>query len=159
MLTINNWQKKRISSIILEKLFGTISGKKIGILGFAFKADTNDTRESPSIDICHELIEEGAKLSIYDPKVNPQKINQDLNINNKKQFTWEIVGSVKQAAQDSDAIVILTEWEEFKNIPWREVSKLLRKPSWVFDTRRISNLSDAKNNGLNIWLIGNSENS
>ncbi len=159
VLTINNWQKKRISSIILEKLFGTISGKKIGILGFAFKADTNDTRESPSIDICHELIEEGAKLSIYDPKVNPQKINQDLNINNKKQFTWEIVGSVKQAAQDSDAIVILTEWEEFKNIPWREVSKLLRKPSWVFDTRRISNLSDAKNNGLNIWLIGNSENS
>ena len=156
VITINNWQKKRISSIILEKLFGTISGKKIGILGFSFKANTNDTRESPAIDICHELMDEGAKLSIYDPKVNAKRITQDLNI--KEQRNLEVVDSVNKAAKDSDALVILTEWEEFKNIDWGEISKLLRKPSWVFDTRRISNLSDAKKSGINIWIVGHTEN-
>ena len=74
VIDINVWQQKRISSLIVEKLFGTLSGKKISILGFSFKANTNDTRESPSIKICKELLEEGANLAIYDPRVS-QKTN------------------------------------------------------------------------------------
>ena len=72
VIDINSWQKERISKIVVEKLFGTLTNKKIGILGFSFKANTNDTRESPAIEICKNLLEEGAKLQIYDPKVNPQ---------------------------------------------------------------------------------------
>ena len=77
VININIWQQKRISDTIVQKLFGTVSGKKIAILGFAFKANTNDTRESPSINICKDLIEEGATLHIYDPKVeyeNPKDL-------------------------------------------------------------------------------------
>ena len=70
VIDINNWQKSRISRLIVNYLFGNVSEKKIAILGFAFKANTNDTRESPSIDICNHLLEEGAYLSIYDPKVD-----------------------------------------------------------------------------------------
>ena len=70
VVDINQWQNKRISELIVEKLFGTITGKKIAILGFSFKANTNDIRESPAITISKELMLEGCHLSIYDPKVN-----------------------------------------------------------------------------------------
>ena len=73
VVDINDWQVDRISKIIVEKLFGTISEKKIAILGFAFKANTNDTRESPAIKICKNLIEEGGLLKIYDPRVSKNK--------------------------------------------------------------------------------------
>ena len=75
VLKINNWQQNRLTNIIVKKLFGTVTNKKIGILGFAFKANTNDTRESPAINICSNLLLEGAKLSIYDPKVKFQEIS------------------------------------------------------------------------------------
>ena len=67
--------------MIIQKLFGTLSGKKIAILGFAFKANTNDTRESPSIQVCRDLIEEGANLIIHDPKVDARQIKTDLKLN------------------------------------------------------------------------------
>ena len=74
VILINKWQQKRISKIIVEKLFGNLSEKKISILGFAFKSNTNDTRESPAISICKDLLEEGCFLSIYDPKVKKEQI-------------------------------------------------------------------------------------
>ena len=77
VIEINVWQQKRISSLIVEKLFGTLSGKKISVLGFSFKANTNDTRESPSIKICKELLEEGANIAIYDPRVSKKQIASD----------------------------------------------------------------------------------
>ena len=159
-IEINNWQQKRISNIIVEKLFGTLSGKKISILGFAFKANTNDTRESPSINVCKELIEEGSYLSIYDPKVNNHQIENDLGIKEnrdkslKRESCWEYAQSIIESVNGADAIVILTEWDEFKNIEWETVVKKMRKPSWVFDTRSVANLKLAKQNGMNIWRVG-----
>ena len=79
IVKLNNWHQHRISKLIVKKLFGTVSGKKICILGFAFKANTNDTRESAAINICNDLIEEGAVLFIHDPKVDPKQIEKDLN--------------------------------------------------------------------------------
>ncbi len=162
VIEINNWQKERISKIIVWNLFGNVSGKKIAILGFAFKANTNDTRESPSISICQNLIEEGAHLAIYDPKVEHAKIDNDFkNIQkiNVDQYIgkWEICSSVRETALESDAIVILTEWDEFLKIDWQGLINLMRKPAWLFDTRSCIDHDKAKNVGFNVWEIGNSE--
>ena len=69
VVALNTWQQHRIARLVVDKLFGTVTGKRLAILGFAFKADTNDTREAPAIRICHDLLEEGAQLFIHDPKV------------------------------------------------------------------------------------------
>jgi len=160
VLDINNWQKSRISKIVVNCLFGNVSSKKIAILGFSFKANTNDTRQSPSISICKDLIEEGAHLSIYDPKVEKYKIEKDLadqKINNNDYGTWKICSSIKESALKSDAVVILTEWEEFYDINWNDLFRLMRKPSWIFDTRKCIDYQKAKKAGFNIWEIGNSQ--
>ena len=161
VIDINNWQKERISKIIVNNLFGNVSGKKIAILGFAFKANTNDTRESPSISICQDLIEEGAHIAIYDPKVENSKIEDDFKKLNKINFeqcrvNWEICSSIQEAALESDAIVVLTEWEEFLYIDWQSLINSMRKPAWLFDTRSCIDHNKAKNVGFNVWEIGNS---
>ncbi len=161
VIEINNWQKERISNIIVSNLFGNLSGKKIAILGFAFKANTNDTRESPSISICQNLIEEGAHLSIYDPKVEYSKIDDEFKKLQKINFehyigNWEICSSIKEAAVESDAVVILTEWDEFLNINWQSLINIMRKPAWIFDARSCIDHNMAKNVGFNVWEIGNS---
>ena len=159
VLNINNWQKFRISKLVVNKLFGNISEKKISILGFAFKANTNDTRNSPCIDICNELLEEGAKLSIYDPKVDYKQIHLDLNSNykNEDKGSWEFCNSIKESAMDSHAILILTEWDEFKKINWLKLSKIMQKPCWIFDTRFCSNKKDALDAGFNYWSLGSQQ--
>ena len=162
VLDINNWQKSRISKIIVNYLFGNISGKKIAILGFAFKANTNDTRQSPCIDICNDLLDEGAHLSIYDPKVENYKIKKDLenkNINLTNETyggSLEICSSAREASMKSDAIVVLTEWEEFYSLDWHDLFQIMRKPSWIFDTRSCIDHKKAINAGFNIWQVGNS---
>ena len=75
---LNTWHQHRISKLVVKKLFGTITQKKITVLGFAFKANTNDTRESAAITICKDLLEEGANITIHDPKVTAQQISNDL---------------------------------------------------------------------------------
>lgn len=161
VLEINSWQKRRITDLIVNKLFGTLSGKKISILGFAFKANTNDTRESPAIDICNSLLEEGANLSIYDPRVSLKQIEKNLNQNNTINLKpgldtgkWKYEESIFSAASEADAIVILTEWSEFKNIDWAKISKIMRRPSWLFDTRLISDIEENNLFGINIWKMG-----
>ena len=157
VLNINSWTQNRISKAVVQKLFGTVSGKKIAILGFAFKADTNDTRESSAISICRNLIEEGANLWIYDPKVNPKQIEIDLNIpsSNKESISsWNTSKSIIEAARDSDAILVLTDWEQFKYVDWEEISSVMRSPSWLIDTRNIVNHEYAISSGLKVWRIG-----
>ena len=78
VVDLNSWQQQRIARLVVSRLFGTVSGKRLAVLGFAFKADTNDTRESPAIGICRDLLEEGAHLAIHDPKVDTGQIAKDL---------------------------------------------------------------------------------
>ncbi len=160
VIELNNWQQDRIAEKVVENLFGTVTDKRIAIFGFAFKADTNDTRESPAIRICKDLLEEGAQLAIYDPKVSPEQIKKDLNIEEKflekdllnKHF--ECSQSSTLAASGSDAILILTEWEEFKHLNWNKLASMMRKPSWLFDTRRCANSNAAKAAGMKVWTLG-----
>ena len=146
-----------IHKIIVNKLFGTLHNKKIAVLGFAFKANTNDTRESPAIEIVKNLIEENAKVYIYDPKVTKKKIEEDLNKNienNKLKHNCFFCEKIEETFINADAILITTEWEDFKKINWLKVATLMRKPSWIFDTRSIVNKSDLKKSGINLWKLG-----
>ena len=156
VLDINSWQQSRFVELIVKTMFGTISSKTIAILGFSFKANTNDTRESPAIYICRKLIEEGAFLKIYDPKVKYSQIKKDLPTNDQKlgKANWIFSNSIYESFENVDAAVFLTEWEEFESLNWQNISKKMRRPSWVFDTRSIVNMEDVKKNEINIWQVG-----
>ncbi len=160
VLTINSWQQKRFVELIVKKMFGTISSKIIAILGFSFKSNTNDTRESPAIFICKKLLEEGAFLKIYDPQVSESQIDKDLveNIefqsNSKQNKNWSCSNSLYEAFVGTDAGIFITEWEEFQNLNWSKIAPQMRKPAWIFDTRSILEIEEVKNSGINIWQVG-----
>ncbi len=163
VVKINKWQKDRIYKKIVEKLFGNLSDKRIAILGFAFKANTNDTRESPAIEISKDLLNEGAKLVFYDPKVSKNQIIKDLSKTiemitqkNKDEFLF-FADNVYDAVKDVDAIVLITEWEEFKNLDWIKISNLMIPPSWVFDTRDVVDPSRISGSSVNLWKLGNAD--
>ena len=167
VVTLNRWHQNRISQLITKKLFGTVSAKKIAILGFAFKSNTNDTRESAAIQICKDLIDEGAFLAIHDPRVNAKQISMDLNLkplqnneklNNNIEGMWLFATDIYDAINKADAIVVLTEWQEYVSIDWEKVSKKMRKPAWVFDSRSILNGEKVKESGLNFWRVGDGSN-
>ena len=167
VVKFNTWHQHRISKLVINKLFGTVSGKKICILGFAFKANTNDTRESAAINICKDLLEEGAILCINDPKVDPNQIHKDLGRKNKElknlykdreyylnEGEWFHIKTIEEGLKDSDAVIVLTEWREYSKIDWVKFSKQMRKPAWVFDARSIICPQTVKEANLNFWRIG-----
>ena len=161
VILINKWQQKRISKIIVDKLFGNLSDKRIAILGFSFKSNTNDTRESPAISICRDLLEEGCFLSIYDPKVSSNQIESELNLydlgrnSDKNNLFWKKCSDLYGAATNSDALVLLTDWAEFKSADLKKIFSIMNYPSWIFDTRNIINPEEASSIGFNIWKLGN----
>ena len=171
VVLLNKWHQHRISRLIIKKLLGTVTGKKICILGFAFKANTNDTRESASINICKDLLEEGAVLQIHDPKVDPKQIEVNLGKKENKKIKeikdenyfelegqWSFEKDITISSYGADAIVVLTEWDEYSKIDWLIISKKMRKPSWVFDARSIVSRSKVLEANLNLWKIGDGTN-
>ncbi len=161
VVDLNSWQQQRIARLVVSRLFGTVSGKRLAVLGFAFKADTNDTRESPAIGICRDLLEEGAHLCIHDPKVDPGQITRDLGCPAMASGValggdgrWESSTSVPDAAKGADAVIVLTEWAHFREINWTEISSHMRRPAWLFDVRAITDAEAARAAGLNVWRIG-----
>ena len=161
VVDMNSWHQHRISKLIVQKLFGTISGKKIAILGFAFKANTNDTRESAAIQICKDLLEEGADLIIHDPIVDECQIKLDLKTSDNNQGTnlqftnsWSFTNKLDKVFEDTHAVVILTEWGEYSDIDWLNIAKIMIKPGWVFDSRLIVNTQKVLEANLKLWRIG-----
>jgi UDPglucose 6-dehydrogenase len=120
------------------------------VLGFAFKADTNDTRETPAIRICGDLLEEGAQLAIYDPKVSAAQIAADLGTSEG----WQMVDAPLAAAQGADAVLVLTEWHQFAQLDWRPLAAVMRQPAWLFDARAICDAVAARAAGLKVWRVG-----
>ena len=153
VVMINNWQQNRISKLIIKNLFGTLSDKKLAIFGFSFKANTNDTRESPSINISKDLLKEDAKLSIYDPKVLKNKILNEFE-NNENRDKVLICNSSLEACEGADAVIVLTDWDEFRTLEWNKIYKIMRKPAWVFDARICLNKSSLMQIGFNVWTLG-----
>ena len=155
VVTLNHWQQQRIARLVISKLFGTVSGKRIGVLGFAFKADTNDTRESPAISICRDLLEEGAQLAIMDPKVSEDQMAEDLGQpSGSGDGGWQLVDAVTAAAAGADALVLLTEWQQFAEIDWPQVAAVMRQPAWLFDARAKADAAAARAAGLQVWTVG-----
>jgi len=158
VVAMNDWSQQRLSRMIVRQLFGTLTAKTIAILGFAFKADTNDTRESPAIAICRELLAEGAHLAIHDPRVDEAAVQQALLDPAVPapfaQGSFRVETELAAVFDQADAVVLLTDWAEYRDLDWRRVSQLMRRPGWVFDTRRGTDLAAARACGLETWAIG-----
>ncbi len=161
VVELNAWQQHRIARLVVTDLFGTVTGKRLAILGFAFKADTNDTRAAPAITICRDLLEEGAQLAIFDPKVDGEQIGQDLGAPPTPgaaalsgDGVWQLAVDPLSAARGADAIVILTEWDAFRTLDWPALAAVMRQPAWVFDARRIADAEAARAAGFQVWQVG-----
>lgn len=155
VVDLNVWQQHRISRTVVKNLFGTVNSKKIAILGYAFKADTNDTREAPARRICKNLLEEGAKLAIFDPKVLQEQIIEDLGEpKDQPESTWMTSVSAEEAIHGADAVLVLTEWDTFRELEWEKLIIHMRRPAWLFDARSITDLTRARAAGLNVWRVG-----
>lgn len=146
VIIMNDHQKRRFSKNIVSTLYNTVADKKIAFLGWAFKKDTNDTRESAAIYVADDLINEQANIAVYDPKVDYNQVLSDLNYletrdaeNNKKHTVS--YSDPYEACKNAHAIAVLTEWDEFKEYDWQRIYDTMLKPAFVFDGR---NLLDAK---------------
>src|SRR5690606_20771430 len=116
VIIMNDYQKRRFASKIIQTLYNTISGKKIAFLGWAFKKDTNDTRESAAIYVADQLMEEQAHIVVYDPKVTAQQMQVDLNYLNTRSEAENdqnltTVLDPYDACKDAHAVAVLTEWD------------------------------------------------
>ena len=108
------------------------------------------------------MLSEGARLTIHDPKVTKEQISRALDSSTKKvNFSntskikcWEFENSIYKALDGADAIILLTEWDEYKSLNWKKISKNLSKPAWVFDTRLILDKNKITQNGINFWSVG-----
>ncbi len=159
VIIMNDYQKRRFSDQIVRTLYNTVSGKKIGILGWAFKKDTNDTRESAAIYVTDQLLNEQANISVYDPKVSEAKIQTDLNnlntrpaIENQENVSYN--DSAYDALKDTHAVAILTEWDEFKTYDWEKIYAQMKKPAFIFDGRNLLDKSKMNKIGFEYYSIG-----
>ena len=160
VVEMNAYAQQRLVRMIVRQLFGTLRDKRIAILGFAFKADTNDTRESPAIAICRELLGEGAHLAIHDPRVSPEDVHAALDTaaeGGGGHGQFQVEPELLEVFRDADAAVVLTDWQVYRLLDWPQVAGLMRRPAWVFDTRRGVDLAAAQACGLETWAIGAGE--
>ncbi len=155
---LNDWQKSRFVEKIVRTLFNTVNGKRIAIFGFAFKKDTNDTRESPAIYVCRDLLREHARLAIYDPQVEPETIRQNLAdagiAADLIASNLEIHADPYTAVENAHALATLTEWDEFKSLDLSRIHQLMLKPAFVFDGRAILSTEALKAHGFQPFTIG-----
>lgn len=159
VIIMNDHQKRRFSNKIVQTLYNTVADKKITFLGWAFKKDTNDTRESAAIYVADDLINEQAKISVYDPKVSRNKMLSDLDYletrsdeGNSKALS--IFDNAYEACKDAHAIAILTEWDEFTTYDWQKIYDSMHKPAFLFDGRNILDAKELESIGFIYKGIG-----
>lgn len=151
---INDWQKKRFASRVVKELFNTVADKKIAVLGFAFKKDTNDTRESAAINVCRDLLSEHAKVCVYDPKVPADEILHDVLGKGGADSRLSIAQTAYEACAGAHAIAVVTEWDEFKKLDFAKIYASMPKPAFVFDGRNILDLDALRRLGFKAHGIG-----
>jgi len=161
VIIMNDYQKSRFANTIISEMFNTVSGKKIVIYGWAFKKDTNDTRESPAIYVADALLEEQAELVIYDPKVPADAIFRDLDAlgtrspeDNRRLVT--VSRDPIEITRGAHAIALLTEWDEFRTYDWEDIHSRMQRPAFVFDGRRLLVDHGLEDLGFTYYKLGES---
>ncbi len=150
VVKINEYQQERFVTKIINSMFGTLAGKKICVLGFAFKADTSDTRESPAIHISRKLLAEHAEIIISDPRA----------LKNACADLASIKGSVRyiedpyEAAAGCHAVIILTDWDLYRHLDFRKIYHSMVKPAFLFDGRNIVDDRECFSIGFNVYPVG-----
>ena len=162
VILINNYQRNRFARKIIKKLYGTVSGKNIAFLGWSFKKNTNDSRESAAIYIADLLIEEQAILSVYDPKVTFNQMQSDMNNLNSRSEKENMTFLKSEtdpyvATHGVHAIAILTEWDDFQTYDWNRIYKNMQKPAFIFDGRNILERKDLEKIGFIYYGVGVNE--
>ena len=159
VIIMNNHQRNRFAHKIVKSLHGTVAAKKIAFLGWAFKKDTNDTRESAAIYIADIMIEELAYVQVFDPKVTLLQIRSDLNGLNTRSETENDKFLINhsdpyEALNGTHAIAVITEWDEFKSYDWQKIYERMQKPAFVFDGRNILDQKKLESIGFIYQSIG-----
>jgi len=159
VIQLNDHQKNRFARNIVSTLYNTISGKKIAFLGWAFKKDTNDTRESAAIYVADALMQEQAQIAVYDPKVEHPQVLSDLNYLETRDAASNaaLVTSFADpyaACHEAHAIAIMTEWDEFKTYDWQKIYDSMLKPAFIFDGRNILDAEAMRVIGFHYQGIG-----
>ncbi|MRX63760.1 nucleotide sugar dehydrogenase [Maribacter luteus] len=161
VIIMNDYQKKRFAENIITTLYNTVSGKKIVFYGWAFKKDTNDTRESAAIYVADALLDEQAEIVVYDPKVPAERVYADLDYLNTRspeenRRLLKVVNDPSEAVEDAHAVAVLTEWDEFKTYDWKAIYDKMLKPAFVFDGRRLLDKEEMETLGFDYYKIGQS---
>jgi UDPglucose 6-dehydrogenase len=167
VLAMNNFQKERFARNIVHSMFNTVAGKRVALWGFAFKKDTNDTRESPAIYVARDLLREQAQLAIYDPKVSGERTIADIENSFRNEHgeisqrdqeiihsNVQICSSPSEAADTAHAIAILTEWDEFRSLDYQAVYESMRKPAFLFDGRNVVDHDLLRGIGFKVHSVG-----
>ena len=162
VVAMNDYQRVRFSKKIVQCLFQTVTNKKIALFGFAFKKDTGDTRESSSIYVARHLLEEKARLVIYDPKVDPKQIRRDLTspeiLSDNGPWVFDSLVTIATdpyaAVEDAHAVVVCTEWDEFVTLDYQRIYDKMLKPAFIFDGRLILDHSKLMEIGFQVEVIG-----
>jgi UDPglucose 6-dehydrogenase len=150
VVSMNEYQQERFVQAIIREMFHTVVGKKIALLGFAFKANTGDTRESPGIHVARKLLEERAVLAITDPQA----------LDNARRDLAGLAGTVEyepdpyRAAADAQALAVITEWDAFKALDYGKIFAAMRKPAFVFDGRNLLDHRRLFEIGFNVFPLG-----
>lgn len=159
VILMNDHQKSRFAEKIIQTMYNTVNGKNIAFLGWAFKKDTNDTRESAAIYVADHLLDEEANIIVYDPKVPVAQIYKDLDYlgtrsaeDNRRLV--KVVNDPYEAMQNAHAIAVLTEWDEFKEYDWSRIKENMKKPSFVFDGRKLLVNNNMEKQGFQYYAIG-----
>src|SRR5688572_27776682 len=150
---MNKYQEKRFVSNMITSMFNTIAGKRVALFGAAFKANTNDTRESPALEVCRALLEEHAEVVITDPHAM-DNARYDLG-ELAKRITFEPDPYV--AAQGAHAIAVVTEWRQFAELDYQKIYASMVKPAFIFDGRNLLEHGKLYDMGFNVYSIGKPE--
>ncbi len=155
VIAVNDYQKERFVQRMMNAMFNTISDKRIAILGFAFKKDTNDVRESPAIYVCKRLLEEKGNLNLYDPQVSKESVlaalgHTEEELGDRVKFC----GSAEEACGGVNSIAVLTEWDEFKELDFQDILDRMSRPAHLFDGRNVLDLQKLKEIGFRAFGIG-----
>jgi len=151
---MNDWQKHRFAARIVRELFNTVADKKVAVLGFAFKKDTNDTRESAAINVCRDLLAEHANVCVYDPKVAAEDIMTDVLGKGHANSRLTVAKDAYAACAGAHAVAIVTEWDEFKTLDYARIFAGMPKPACLFDGRNIVDLGALRQLGFKAYGIG-----